>query len=218
MTDSPLGVLAYIVLAVVLGGLWRQDVVAAGKAAGKAAGNVAGDGAARGAGGRGLLFFGVAGGIALTLLETAGELVLGVSSEQKNITVLFLGAMLAAAVVEEAIFRGWLVVEGRGRKAQWAGAVGVSLLFAAGHDFLWQYAPDAGAAWWEFWRGFSLSPTPKGWLSFGAAFACGLFFYALRFHPRNAARALLPCIAAHAARNLAVFAVKLAQGHVVGWW
>ena len=33
-----------------------------------------------------------------------------------------------------------------------------------------------------------------------------------RIHP------LIPCIAAHLAKNLGVFVIKLAQGHVSGWW
>jgi len=34
----------------------------------------------------------------------------------------------------------------------------------------------------------------------------------------NPTRSLLPCIAAHAAKNAGVFVIKAAQGHVSGWW
>jgi len=49
-------------------------------------------------------------------------------------------------------------------------------------------------------------------------FAGSLWFYAVRFASWNPQRSLLPCFAAHAAKNLGVIAVKAAQGFVVGWW
>jgi membrane protease YdiL (CAAX protease family) len=125
--------------------------------------------------------------------------------------------MLSAAVVEEIVFRGYLVIEGKGKALLLGSIVGASFAFAMMHDFLWQYHEVADAAWWEFWRGFSPNFTRKGVFSFGFIFAGSLYFYALRFHPRNRMRSLLPCFAAHAAKNLAVFFIKLAEGHVVGW-
>lgn len=161
---------------------------------------------------------GVAGAVLLVFLETAGEHALGISGEQKNIPALFLLAMLSAAVVEEIVFRGYLVIEGKGRIALIGGILAASFAFAMMHDFLWQYHEVAGAAWWEFWRGFSPNFTGKGVFSFAFIFAGSLYFYLLRFHPRNRNRSLLPCFAAHAAKNLAVFSIKLAEGHVVVWW
>jgi membrane protease YdiL (CAAX protease family) len=161
---------------------------------------------------------GGAGAVLLVFLEMAGEHVLGISGEQKNVSGLFLVAMLSAAIVEEIVFRGYLVIEGKGKRVLLAGIVGASLGFALMHDFLWQYHEVAGAEWWEFWRGFSLNFTRKGVFSFSFVFIGSLYFYALRFHAGNREHSLLPCFAAHGAKNLAVFFIKLAEGHVVGWW
>jgi Type II CAAX prenyl endopeptidase Rce1-like len=74
------------------------------------------------------------GALFILAAETGGEHVLGISAEQSRVTVLFaLYSICAAPVVEEVIFRGYLVIENRGRLLLWAGVVGVSLLFAALH-------------------------------------------------------------------------------------
>lgn len=149
-----------------------------------------------------------AGGLVLLAAETAGEYALGIEDEQSRVTVLFGLYTLAAAFVEELIFRGFVVVEHRGRAALVAGCIGASAVFALLHPFLWRW-DDAGFAW---------QGTTKAWFSTAAIFAGSLWFYAVRFWSLNPARSLLPCIAAHAAKNLGVFAVKAAQGHVSGWW
>ena len=65
---------------------------------------------------------------------------LGLSAEQSQVTVLFsLYSILGAPVIEEVLFRGYLVIENRGRAALWAGVVGISLLFALLHPFLWKW-------------------------------------------------------------------------------
>ncbi len=150
----------------------------------------------------------VAGGLLIVGGETAGELALGLSEEQSKVTVLFGVYTLVAAVIEEVIFRGYLVIEDRGPRAQWLGAVAASVIFAAAHPFLWTSGDD----------GFAFTFTAKGWFSTGAVFISSLWFYAARFAPWNPTRSLLPCIAAHAAKNLAVIAIKAAQGFVVGLW
>lgn len=158
------------------------------------------------------------GGIFLVALESTGEILLGLADEQKDITAFFLGAMLAAAIVEEIIFRGYIVISNQGRAWLVTSAIGASLLFALAHDFLWQYKPAEGMPWWYLTEAISPSVTIKAWYSFGFAFAVSLYFYWLRFHPRNSSRSLLPCFLAHAARNMTVFAIKAAQGHVTGWF
>lgn len=213
MTDSPAGILLSCGVGLLLGYWWWQDFSFARK------GNpthrpLPGATSAPSS----WILLGVIGAVLLTGLETVGEIVLDISGEQKNVTVLFLGAMLAAALVEEVVFRGYLVVANKGRAWLLGSIFGASLLFALGHDFLWQHTSPEDAAWWEFWRGFSLNFSLKGWFSFGTVFFVSLYFYLLRFHSKNPSRSLLPCFAAHAARNLAVFAIKLAQGHVIGWY
>lgn len=46
---------------------------------------------------------------------------------------------LVAAFGEEVIFRGYLVVENRGRAALITGMIGASLGFALLHPFLWEW-------------------------------------------------------------------------------
>jgi membrane protease YdiL (CAAX protease family) len=150
------------------------------------------------------------GALALTALETWGEIRLGLSAEQSKMTVLFGGYTLMAAFIEELVFRGFIVIEGRGVAAKWLGALGASVIFAALHPFLWE---------WHNGEAFRLTFSPKGWFSTGAVFASSLWFYAMRFAGRlNPRGSLLPCFAAHGTKNLAVLAIKAAQGFVVGAW
>jgi len=148
------------------------------------------------------------GALVILAGETWGEIRLGLSEEQSNITVLFGAYTLVAAFTEELIFRGFIVIEGKGTGPRLAGILAASVLFAAAHPFLWHW--DAGTFSWAF--------TTKGWFSTAAVFAGSLWFYAVRFASFNPTRSLLPCIVAHAAKNLGVVAVKAIQGHIAGWW
>lgn len=148
------------------------------------------------------------GAVVIVTAETLGENALGLTAEQSEMTVLLGLYTLIAAVIEEIIFRGYLVIEGRGAGARWAGILGASLVFAALHPFLWRWE-DAG---WEW------TLNAKGMFSTAAVFVSSLWFYAVRFLPNNPSRSLWPCFAAHATKNAAVFAIKGAQGFVVGWW
>ncbi|HEY0863276.1 MAG TPA: CPBP family intramembrane glutamic endopeptidase [Lacunisphaera sp.] len=152
----------------------------------------------------------IAAGGALILLagETAGEHMLGLTAAQSQMTVLFGLYTLVAAFGEELVFRGYLVVENRGRAALIAGIIGASLGFALLHPFLWV---------WEGGR-LNFRVETKAWFSTAAVFAGSLWFYAVRFLPLNPTRSLLPCIVAHLTKNLGVFAIKYIQGFVSGWW
>jgi len=160
----------------------------------------------------------VAGALALLGLETGGEYGLGVSQQQSNITVLYLVAMVCAAFGEELVFRGFLVVTTRGTFALVASILGFSLLFALGHPFLWAWKSMADGQPKQLIFDFSL----KAWWSTAMVFIFSFWLYALRFpvcYPKlNPRHSLIPCIAAHLAKNLGVFMIKLAQGHVSGWW
>lgn len=149
----------------------------------------------------------VLGSLVILAAETLGEIALGVDGEQSKMTALFAAYSLVAAFVEEIIFRGYLVVEKRGRAALVAGVFGASLLFALIHPFLWK---------WD--DGFALNLTPKGWLSFAAVFVGSLWFYHCRFASWNPRRSLLPCFAAHFAKNAGVIVIKGVQGHLAGLW
>lgn len=143
----------------------------------------------------------------LLVAETGGEYALGLVEAQSRITVLFGVASLAAAFLEELIFRGYVIVADRGRTRLVVSAVGASLVFALLHPFLWEWKDGALA----FQAGL------KAWFSTGAIFAGSLWFYFVRFSRLNPTRSLLPCIVAHATKNLGVFVIKAAQGHVSGW-
>ena len=154
------------------------------------------------------LLVAIAGMLLLLGLESGGETALGISDQQKTVTVLWSLYSLAAAFIEELAFRGYLVVTGRGRTALWSSIVLFSMLFALAHPFLWEWADGR----------LVLHLTTKGWFSTAAIFAGSLWFYALRFSPLNPGRSLLPCIAAHLTKNLGVFALKAAAGFVSGWY
>jgi uncharacterized protein len=147
----------------------------------------------------------VAGALIILGMETCGELRLGLSEQQSKITILFGAYTLIAAFIEELIFRGFFVIEGKGKPLLWAGVVGTSVLFAALHPFLWKW--DDGMFIWTF--------TPKGWFSTGTAFISSLWFYAVRFTNFNPERSLIPCIAAHASKNAGVLIIKAAQGFIM---
>lgn len=155
-----------------------------------------------------ILLIAVAGALVLVALETAGESILGLTALQSRMTGLFGLYTLVAAFLEELVFRGYLVMENRGRVALWTGIAGASLLFALLHPFLWEWRD----------RALLLHFDAKGWFSTGAVLAASLWFYAVRFGPMNPTRSLLPCIAAHLAKNLAVIGIKAAQGFVGDWW
>jgi len=159
----------------------------------------------------------VAGTLVLLALETWGEIQLGISAEQKKITWLALPMFAAAAFTEEVIFRGYLVVERRGRVALVASAVAFSLIFALLHDYLWQFElPDDRSAGTisAVIDGFSLNFSVKGFFSTGFIFVGSLWFYFVRFFKWNPHASLAAPVIAHLVKNLAVFAIKFAQGYV----
>ncbi len=159
----------------------------------------------------------VGGALIILGLETGGEYALDIVEDQSEITVLFGVFMLAAAFFEELIFRGYLVVQNRGKAALIASIIFFSLVFTLAHPFLWDFeGPENG---WRFWEGvltfdFSL----KAWFSTSIVFVNSLWFYTVRFYALNATRSLIPCFAAHLCSNLGVFGIKAAQGFVTGWW
>jgi CAAX protease family protein len=149
------------------------------------------------------------GALIILAAETGGEHVLGISAEQSQVTLLFaLYSICGAPVIEEVIFRGYLVIENRGRRLLWAGVVGMSLLFAFLHPFLWSWNG----------HGLTLHVGAKPWFSTAMVFAVSLWLYTVRFFRPNPQWSLLPCFVAHATKNLGVFVVKYVQGFVGGWW
>ncbi len=150
-----------------------------------------------------VIWIGVVGALLILGLETGGEIALGIVGEQSEMVWFFVFSSLAAGIVEEVIFRGFLVVENRGRAALIGSCVGFSLIFALIHGHFWSTED-----------GFEWTLTTKAFFSTGILFANSLWFYALRFAPWNPKRSLFPCMIAHSASNLGVFVIKLLQGYV----
>lgn len=145
---------------------------------------------------------GVSAGI--VVVETIGEYLLGVTAMQSTVPVYYVIPMICAGIIEELIFRGYLVVEKKGRRVLVVSAILFSVVFALIHGHLLTEAVG----------GFklTLAPAPLWWTFI--LFVNSLWWYAVRFMPSNKDRSLLPCFAGHIASNLAVFAIKLAQGFV----
>lgn len=202
MNDSPLLLVVLIAGSAWLAWLWLTDLRAA----------VSGQPHPRAFPGavpapRQAVVIAVGGSLLLLAAETVAESQLGLQTQQSTMTVLFGVYTLAAAVLEEIVFRGYVVIANRGAAARWAGAVAASAVFAGLHPFLW--TTDGGFAW---------TLDAKGAFSTAVVFVHSLWLYAMRFAAFNPRQSLLPCIAAHGAKNLGVFVVKAAQGFVVGWW
>lgn len=148
------------------------------------------------------------GGLILVSAETWGEIHLGIADEQSKMGVLFAAYTLVAAIVEEIIFRGYIVIEKQGRHLLWASAFVASLLFAILHPFLWHW--EGGMPWTDGHLAWTFGL--KGWFSTAVVFASSLWFYCVRFARFNQQKSLLPCFAAHGVKNLAVIVIKAAQG------
>ena len=199
--DSPLINLGFLLLVGYVFQLWLSDLKAA-KAGKSSQGSLPGALPSS----INLILIGVAGALLLVAGETVGESMLAISSEQSSMTVLFALVTIAAGFGEELIFRGYLIIQNRGRATLWAGIFGFSALFALIHPYLWEWEDGS----------LSLQLNTKAWFSTAVVFLNSLWFYYLRINAANPNRSLWPCIAAHAASNAAVFFVKLAQGHVSG--
>ena len=203
MPDSPLLFVAMIVAGLYVAKLWRDDL----RATQQGRPNPRALPGATPAPWRAHVIGGI-GALGILLAETLGESWLGLTAQQSEMTVLYSAYTLVAAVIEEIIFRGFIVIEKRGAAVRWAGIVSASVLFAVLHPFLWR---------WEEWT-LEWTLTPKGWFSTAAVFASSVWFYTVRYASWNPQQSLGPCFTAHATKNAGVIAIKAAQGFIVGWW
>jgi uncharacterized protein len=147
------------------------------------------------------------GALVILTSETLGELYLGLSEQQSKITILAGIYSLSAAFIEELIFRGFIVIENKGKHLKWAGIFAASLLFAVLHPFLWN---------WE--NGINWTVNAKGWFSTSVVFVSSIWFYIVRFASFNPKHSLIPAISAHATKNLGVIIIKAYQGFLTGCW
>lgn len=199
MTENPIMILAYLGIAGYVLNMYLGDYKAA--RSGNDAGNPMPGATAFG---WEVSLVGVIGSLILLGAETGGEIALDVVAEQSEMVWYALFAILAAGVVEEIIFRGFLVIDKKGKAALIASCVGFSLGFAVIHAHLWSMED-----------GFEWTFTAKAWFSTAILFANSLWWYAVRFGPWNPTNSIFPCMIAHAASNFGVFCVKLAQGYVI---
>lgn len=202
MNDQPLLLLLMIAAGVYVAKLWRDDCRNAQIGSPK-------PGTLPGASGAPpkLVILAVVGALILLALETWGEIQLGIASEQSRIAVLFGFYTLSATIIEEVIFRGYVVLKTNRQSLRWLGILAASAVFALLHPFLWSRKD-----------GFAFTFGLKGWFSTGMIFLGSVWFYAMRFAGWNTTQSLLPCFAARMAKNLGVFAIKAQQGFVEGWW
>ena len=158
----------------------------------------------------------VIGALLLLAVETAGEIALGVASQQSEMLWYFVFAIVAAGIVEEVIFRGYLVIDKRGKALLVGSCVGFSLIFALVHFHLFSLEFPDEAQWWQLWSAeIEWTLTNKALFTTTILFAKTLGFSAGRVGPWNPTRSIFPCMVAHAASNLGVFFVKWAQGYVI---
>lgn len=199
--DNPLVLLALIGVVIYVGYLWLGDYRAAQSGAPR-------EGALPGAtrAPARAIWLAVAGSVALLGIEVAGEYRLGIVDAQTTMTWLFALYALFAAFGEEVMFRGFVVVERRGRALLLASVVAGSLVFALLHGHWYESGDD----------GFRVLTDGKSLFSTTMLFLGSLWFYAVRFWGLNPQHSLIPCVAAHLAKNVGVIAVKLSQGHVSG--
>lgn len=202
MTENPLLLLIMCAAALYIGKLWCDDLRSA--QAGRAHPNAL-PGATTAP--RPAYLIAIIGSLILLAAESWGEYRLGIVGEQSNLTALLALYTLVAPIIEEIIFRGYLVINRRGKTWRGISIVTASALFALIHPFLWQ---------WEDGLVFTL--TTKGVFSTSAAFVFSLWFYTVRFASWNPKHSLLPCFVAHGTKNLGVIAIKAAQGFLIGWW
>jgi membrane protease YdiL (CAAX protease family) len=202
MNESPFMILLYVGVAAYVGYMYWGDYQSNQTSGQTDPGGMPGATSAS----WGLYGIGVIGALLILAAETGGEIALGIASEQSEMVWYFVFAILGAGIVEEVMFRGYLVVDNKGRAALIGSCVGFSLIFAIIHGHFWSNEEGEAFAW---------TFTTKAFFTTGILLANSLWFYALRFGPWNKNRSLFPCMLAHAASNFGVFAVKLAQGFVV---
>lgn len=195
MQDSPLYSIVFFLVSLYLFKIWYSDL----KAVEKPKNALAGASTC----GVGLALIGALIGAFLVMSDTLTEKALGFQDLQSTVTFWVLPVWLSSAFIEELVFRGYFFIDKKGFLI--ASCVFMSLVFALFHPFLWDYTSADG---------LTFNFTIQAGINTFNKFMFSLLMYALRFIPLNANRSLIPCIVAHAAYNLGVFAAKLYMGFV----
>ena len=152
------------------------------------------------------LLIGVSVLIGLVLLFNAliFEQILNLSNQQRTIVWYALFGSIAAGLIEEVVFRGYLVIDNRGKLYLILSCIFFSLIFSLLHGYLWTY--EEGLKW---------NLNKKSIFDSYILFLNSLVFYFLRFGLWNNNKSILPPIAAHISFNIGVFAIKHFQGFLV---
>ena len=154
----------------------------------------------------------VIGAIIILLLETGGEIAIGISDEQSEMTLLFFMVTLVAAFGEELIFRGFLIdiIKSNQRTLL---CILLSIIFTLLHPYIWTI--DEEMKWLTFWKFIHLNMTEKSLFTSLFILLNSLWFFYLRFFKFNKTQSIIPCIAAHLSSNIGVFIIKAIQGKVI---
>ena len=162
------------------------------------------------------------GSVGILAFEVAGEYRLDVVEDQTSMSVLLGIYTLAAAFVEELIFRGFLCFDRDGKWRLYGSVFGISILFALIHPYIWSYDVPENQPPWLFWKWIGLNLwRDDGTLNIQPMFSTlilfinSLWFYYVRLFKLNQFRSLIPCVAAHLVSNFGVFIVKACQGKVI---
>ena len=153
---------------------------------------------------RGIILVGVLGVMVILVFETFGEIIYKIDDQQSYLVWHSLFPLLAAAVIEELVFRGYIFINNRGQSILFGSCCCASILFALLHDHIWKW--EDGEINFYF--------TEKSFFTTGFLLINSIWFYFLRFCKWNPHRSLLPCFIAHASSNLGVYFIKLFQGFI----
>ena len=229
MNESPLFVLIYCIIGIYLGSLYYSDICSFKK-------GLSCPKALPGAKPINLFLIILSALVGLFLLinPVIGEYLLGIVESQKDMVWFFVFATLSAGIIEELVFRGYLVIENKGTKILLISCIGFSLLFAIIHPHLWEFhgfnhlSNEEGFTYFFFEyilsfklftellpSAFSFNLTAESFYNTWILFLNSIIFYSLRFGPWNPGRSILPSMIAHAFLNLGVFVVKFFQGFVI---
>jgi membrane protease YdiL (CAAX protease family) len=142
--------------------------------------------------------------LGIAAVQILGEYALGIKGTAEPIQAYLLLPLLGAGIVEELIFRGYLVIEKKGRKTLIVSIIFFSFASALLHGHL--------LAKVDYGFRLTLAPAAMWWTLI--LVINSLWWYAVRFLPVNKDKSLLPCFAGHMASTLAIFLVRAAQGCV----
>ena len=126
----------------------------------------------------------VTGALLILGTEVAGEYQLGVVEDQSSMSILFGIYTLAAAFIEELIFRGFLFFDRFGKKWLWGSILLISIFFALIHPYIWSYELPENQPPWLFWKYLGLNIWKEnGQLNIQPIFAtCILFVNSMWFY------------------------------------